>query len=253
MILRAAGIHFSYPSRRVLEDINFSIAVKDCTAILGTNGTGKSTLLKNLARILQPQVGSIYLKGKAYADLTRLQIAQKIGYVAQHQYMERTTVFDAILLGRKPYIHWDASDRDLEIVNETIEALGLSAYAMRYTDELSGGELQKVVIARAIAQEPKVLLLDEPTSNLDIKNQIETIQVIRQIIQQKDISVIVAMHDINLAIRFAEKFILMKKGKIYAAGGREIISAQNIQDVYGIKASVYTIDNETVVIPDMNL
>ncbi len=252
MILSVAGMHFSYPSRKVLEDISFSINVKDCVAVLGTNGTGKSTLLKNLARILKPQNGTIFLNEKEFSNLSNLQIAKNIGFVAQHHQMVRTTVFDAVLLGRKPYIRWDASEKDLEIVNNTIEALGLSPYAMRFTDELSGGELQKVVIARAIAQEPKVLLLDEPTSNLDIRNQIETIGVIRQIIEQKDISVIVAMHDINLAMRFADRFLLMKKGRIYAAGGREVISAENIYDVYGINASVHKIDDAVVVIPKMN-
>lgn len=252
MILSVAGMNFSYPSRKVLQDINFSINVKDCVAILGTNGTGKSTLLKNLARILKPQNGAIYLKDKDYNDLSRMQIAQNIGYVAQHHNMLRSTVFDAVLLGRKPYIRWDASKQDLEIVNETIDALGLAPYAMRFTDELSGGELQKVVIARAIAQQPKVLLLDEPTSNLDIRNQIETIEVIRQIIRQKEISVIVAMHDINLALRFADKFLLMKNGKIFAVGESDIINTENIYHVYRIQVSVHKIDGTTVVVPEMN-
>ena len=251
MILSVNGLSFSYPAREVLHNISFGLEEKECLAILGTNGTGKSTLLKCLTRILKRQKGTVVVDGKDYNSLTNIDIAKNIGYVAQHHHMLRQTVFDAVLMGRKPYIKWDATKLDSAIVNETIEALGMSELAMRFTDELSGGEMQKVVIARAIAQQPKVLLMDEPTSNLDMKNQFDTIRVIREIIQKQHISVIVTMHDINLALRFADKFLLIKKGEIYAAGGPEIINRQNISDVYGIEASVHLIEGHSVVIPSL--
>lgn len=250
MILSVDGLSFSYPSHPVLHDVSFTIDQNDCIAILGTNGTGKSTLLKCINRILKPKAGAVLINGKSSDDLSRLDIAKNIGYVSQYQSMTKITVFDSVLLGRKPYIKWDASAKDLDIVDNALRELGLSAYAMRYTDELSGGELQKVVIARALVQQPKLFLLDEPTSSLDIKNQLDTISVIKQVAQKQNIAVIVTMHDINLALRFANKFILMKDGKIFVTGGKEIITAESIEAVYGVKAMVYEINGAMIMIPE---
>ena len=249
MILSVDGLSFSYPSHPVLHDVSFTIDQNDCIAILGTNGTGKSTLLKCINRILKPKAGAVLINGKCSDDLSRLDIAKNIGYVSQYQSVTKVTVFDSVLLGRKPYIKWDASANDLDIVDNALKELGLSSYAMRFTDELSGGELQKVVIARALAQQPKLFLLDEPTSSLDIKNQLDTIAVIKEVAQKQNIAVIVTMHDINLALRFANKFILMKNGKIFATGGREIITAESIEAVYDVKAAVYEINGAMIMIP----
>lgn len=249
MILSVDGLSFSYPSHPVLHDVSFTIDQNDCVAILGTNGTGKSTLLKCINRILKPKAGAVLINGKCSDDLSRLDIAKNIGYVSQYQSVTKVTVFDSVLLGRKPYIKWDASENDLDIVDNALKELGLSSYAMRFTDELSGGELQKVVIARALAQQPKLFLLDEPTSSLDIKNQLDTIAVIKEVAQKQNIAVIVTMHDINLALRFANKFILMKNGKIFATGGREIITAESIEAVYDVKAAVYEINGAMIMIP----
>lgn len=249
MILSVDGLSFSYPSHPVLHDVSFTIDQNDCIAILGTNGTGKSTLLKCINRILKPKAGAVLINGKCSDDLSRLDIAKNIGYVSQYQSVTKVTVFDSVLLGRKPYIKWDASENDLDIVDNALKELGLSSYAMRFTDELSGGELQKVVIARALAQQPKLFLLDEPTSSLDIKNQLDTIAVIKEVAQKQNIAVIVTMHDINLALRFANKFILMKNGKIFATGGREIITAESIEAVYDVKAAVYEINGAMIMIP----
>src|SRR4030067_1379123 len=119
------------------------------------------------------------------------------------------TVFDVVLMGRRPYINWSLSDRDYEIVAEALDFVGLSDIAMRHFDELSGGEQQKVIIARALAQEPQLLLLDEPTSNLDIKHQLEVMEIVRELIREKEISVIMAMHDLNLASRFSDRMIML--------------------------------------------
>lgn len=250
MILSVDGLSFSYPSHPVLHDVSFTIEQNDCIAILGTNGTGKSTLLKCINRILKPEAGAVLINDKSSDELSRLDIAKNIGYVSQCQSVTKITVFDSVLLGRKPYIKWDASAKDLDIVDNALTELGLADYAMRYTDELSGGELQKVVIARALAQQPKLFLLDEPTSSLDIKNQLDTISVIKQVAQKQNIAVIVTMHDINLALRFADKFILMKDGSIFATGGKEIITAENIEEVYGVKAAVYEINGALIMIPE---
>ena len=151
------------------------------------------------------------------AKLSRRELAKRIGYVAQRREQLNTTVFDAVLLGRKPYIQWEASSKDLETARKALSILELEEYSLRYFDELSGGEQQKVMIARALAQEPDLLLLDEPTSNLDLKNQLE-VKIIKDRCRRADCAV-VSMHDLNLAIRFADKFILLKNGEIFAAGG----------------------------------
>lgn len=179
MILSVKGLSFKYPSRSILRDINFSVEKGECLAILGTNGAGKSTLLKCINKILKVQAGTVVVEKDEVFKLSPVKLAQKIGYVAQQQVSIRTTVFDSVLLGRKPYIKWNITEKDIEIANNAIKMLGLEEYSLRYLDELSGGELQKVVIARALAQEPNVLLLDEPTSNLDLKNQLEVIRIIR--------------------------------------------------------------------------
>jgi iron complex transport system ATP-binding protein len=249
MILSVRGLGFKYPSNTVLRDVSFSLEKGECLAVLGTNGAGKSTLLKCINRILKPQNGAVFIGKHEAKKLKLVDLAKKIGYVSQSNQCARTTVFDTILIGRKPYIKWDVSKKDLDIVNGVIKMLGLEDYSLRYIDELSGGEFQKVLIARALAQEPKVLMLDEPTSSLDLKNQLEVINIIKEIVKSKEISAVVTMHDLNLALRFADKFILLKNGEIFMAGGIEIMTAENIESVYSVPVQVEQFNNIPVIIP----
>ena len=249
MILSVQGLEFSYPSNKVLKDVSFSIKKGECLAILGTNGTGKSTLLKCINRILKPQKGAVLIDKSDVQKLNQTDLAKRIGYVSQSNQSFRTTVFDTVLIGRKPYIKWDVTEKDLNIVNRAIEMLGLQEYSLRYIDELSGGELQKVIIARALAQEPKILMFDEPTSSLDLKNQLEVISIIKDVVKNKKISALVTIHDLNLALRFADKFILLKEGKIYAAGGIEIMTSHNIESVYSVPVKVENLSSRMVVVP----
>lgn len=249
MVLSVNGLDFKYPSRSVLKDVTFSVEEGECLAILGTNGTGKSTLLKCLNRILKPQRGSVFIQDNNVEDLNRTELAKKIVYVAQESRSGRATVFDTILLGRKPYIKWDVTQKDLDIVNDVMKMLDLQEYALRYTDELSGGELQKVLIGRALAQQPKVLMLDEPTSSLDLKNQLEVVNLIKEIVKKEKIAAIVTMHDLNLALRFADKFMLLKNGRVFSAGGIEIMSPENIQSVYSVPVEIQNFKANPVVIP----
>jgi iron complex transport system ATP-binding protein len=137
----------------------------------------------------------------------------------------------------------------MEIASQALETLGLADYALRYLDELSGGELQKVIIARALAQEPEILLMDEPTSSLDLKNQLEVLTLIQQISRGRGIAAVVAMHDLNLALRFADRFILLKDKTIYAAGGPEVITPENIESVYAVPVTIAAHNGSRVVIP----
>ncbi len=208
MILAVEGLEFGYNSHPVLKDVRFEVCRGELFAILGNNGAGKSTLLRCLNRILTPRAGAILIDGEDLAALTRLDVARRVGYVAQRHESTRVTVFDAVLLGRRPHIRWDATEKDMAVVRGVLAALGLEEFSLRYLDELSGGELQKVIIARALAQEPRVLLLDEPTSNLDLRNQYEVLRIVKQAARERDIAAVVVMHDINLAMRFADRFLL---------------------------------------------
>lgn len=249
MILSVNDLSFSYPGREVLKNVSFSISEGDCIGILGTNGTGKSTLLKSMTRILKPQSGAVYVGEEDIRQMSGPQLAQIIGYIAQNQQQMRSTVFDAVLLGRRPYINWDVGERDIHIVEEVLSTFDLEEYALRYTDELSGGELQKVAIARALAQEPKILLMDEPTSNLDMKNQMDVIDTIKEIVKTRGIAVVVTMHYLNLALRFADKFLLLKDGEVFAAGGKEIITRENIKEVYDVEVEIKHFNETPFVIP----
>lgn len=249
MILSVQGLEFSYPSHEVLKDISFSIDTGECIAILGTNGTGKSTLLKCINRILKPQKGSVLIDDTDVQKLNNGNLAKRIGYVSQSNQSFRTTVFDTVLIGRKPYIKWDVTENDLHVVNKAIEMLGLQKFSLRYIDELSGGELQKVIIARALAQEPKILMFDEPTSSLDLKNQLEVISIIKNVVKTRNISALVTIHDLNLALRLADKYILLKDGQIYAAGGREIMTSENIESVYSVPVTIEELNSGMVVVP----
>lgn len=249
MVLSVDGLEFKYPSHSILKGVTFSVQKGECLAILGTNGTGKSTLLKCLNRILKPQSGNVFIEDADVRNLNRTELAQKIVYVSQNNKSSRSTVFDTILLGRKPYIKWDVTQKDLDIVNNVMKMLQLEDYALRYTDELSGGELQKVLIGRALAQQPEVLMLDEPTSSLDLKNQLEVINIIKKVVIDKQIAAVVTMHDLNLALRFADKFVLLKNGKVFAAGGIEVMTSENIEDDYSVPVKIEKYSTTPVVIP----
>lgn len=249
MMLSVENLSFKYPSRSILKDIEFTIKPGECLAILGVNGAGKSTLLKCINRILKPQNGSVFIEKTDARKLAGTELAKRIGYVSQSSTPARQTVFDTVMLGRKPYIKWDVTQNDLEIVHNIIKMLNLEKYSLRYIDELSGGELQKVIIARALAQEPKVLLLDEPTSSLDLKNQLEVVQLVKKIVKERKMAAVVTMHDLNLALRFADKFVFMKDSEIFATGGLEVMNSENIKNVYSVSVKVKTCDDLPVVIP----
>ena len=234
-MLDIADVRFSYNGHPVLTNMHMELDRGEVLAVLGVNGAGKSTFLKCINKILRVKGGSIRLHDQDVLMMNGGDIAKHMGYVPQRYGEEELTVFDSVLLGRKPYIKWKADDTDLTVVEKTIEQMGLSKMAMRPVSTLSGGEMQKVILARALAQEPDVLLLDEPTSNLDLKNQIEVMRLVRQAVKEQGLSAVVCVHDINLAFRYADRFIMMKDGQVHTQGGPEAVTAQAIEEVYGIR------------------
>ena len=214
MQIKVEELAFFYPGVQILKGINTSVSKGEIIALVGPNGSGKSTLMKCMNKILHYQIGTIEVEGKAVSEISHLEMAKKIAYVPQHEIkVSGVKVFDMILTGRKPYISWKPSERDYNIVTDVMEWLKISHIAMKDISELSGGQQQMVYIARAIAQEPDILLLDEPTNNLDVKHQLEIMELLKTLSAQGK-TIIVTLHDINLAIKYCQKFILLKSGKI---------------------------------------
>ncbi len=248
MILSVSNIRFGYNSHPVLDDVTFHLEKGQILCILGVNGAGKSTLLKCLNRILKVRRGTVFLNGEDIRCLRGDEIARGIGYVPQRYGDEPLTVYDAVLLGRKPHIRWAAGRRDMEIVEDILRLMHLEAFALRPVNQLSGGEAQKVMIARALVQEPEVLLLDEPLSNLDLKNQLEVMHLLGQAVRQRGLSAILSVHDLNLALRFADRFLFLKNGRVHSFTARDAISPEVIEDVYGVPVILRDVQGYPVMV-----
>jgi iron complex transport system ATP-binding protein len=242
MKLTINNLSFNYSSIPILKEINLEIGLGEVLSIVGPNGSGKSTLLKCINRILKPKQDAILIDGQDTRKLNLRELSRLMGYVPQSSTNSFPfTVFDVVMMGRKPYIHWSIGEHDNEIVAQMLDFFGIGHLAMRHFNELSGGEQQKVIIARALAQQPKLMLLDEPTSALDIRHQLEILCILKSLAQSKERSVIVTMHDLNLASRFSDRMLMLKKGEIYALGTPEaVLTEKNIEEVYGIQANVST-------------
>ncbi len=242
-------LKFMYRNRDVLDRIAFSVRPGQVVAVLGPNGVGKTTLLKCLNRILKPREGTVLLDEENLLDLGTMEIARKVSYVPQRVETGRLTAFDAVLLGRRPHIGWDVTHRDLSIVDAIFKKMGMEDLRLVSIDEMSGGELQKVAIARALVQEPQVLLLDEPTSNLDLKNQVEILTIIREVVRDHNIAAVMTLHDLNQALRFADTFIFIKDGRVFVQGSHDIVTSLIIEEVYGLPVMIGELCGVRCVIP----
>jgi iron complex transport system ATP-binding protein len=240
--LTVNDLSFGYAGVSILKNVDLSVELGELVAIVGPNGSGKSTLLKCINRILKTKPNSILIDDQDTSKFTLKELSKLMGYVPQTSVSAFPfTVFDVVMMGRKPYVHWSIGERDNDIVFQMMTLLGIDHLATRHFSELSGGEQQKVIIARALAQQPKILLLDEPTSSLDIKHQLEILCILRGLAQSKGHTVIVSIHDLNLASRFCDRLFMLKRGCIYAMGTpEEVLTVQNIEAVYGIKTDVST-------------
>ena len=249
MMLSGQDLCMGYDQGLVLRDLNFQVSPGETLGILGPNGSGKTTLLRCINSILKPSQGAVLVQGRNVLGLKGDEIAKKLGYVAQKAEIGRMTAFDAILLGRRPYLGWRVTPRDLRIVNAAIKRMGLEHLSLRHLDQMSGGELQKVCIARALVQEPLVMLLDEPTSSLDLKNQMEILDTIGYVVAEHQLAAVMTMHDLSLALRFADKFLLLREGRIYHHGKKSEISPDMVQEVYGVKVDILEHQGHLVVVP----
>ncbi|MGD2034557.1 MAG: ABC transporter ATP-binding protein [Bacteroidales bacterium] len=249
MKIRIHNIEFSYNGSPVLKGIHSCINKGDFVALVGPNGSGKSTLIKCINRILKVKKGTVLVDDRSIHSFTIKELAREMAYVPQNEFRNSSlNVFDTVLLGRKPYIHWKPSDRDLVITADILKTLHLGPVAMKEVNKLSGGQQQTVYIARALAQEPEILLLDEPTASLDLKHQIEVLDLLKTL-SQKGITIIIALHDINMAVRYASRYMMLKDGKIFSGGGKETITEENIENLYDIKVRIIRDNGHIFVVP----
>ena len=240
MKLAITDLSFGYNGKATIKDVFLEVERGEVVSLVGPNGAGKSTLIKCIDRILRPQRGTVLVDGKAASLMGSKDFSRMMGYVPQStKEIFPDTVFDIVLMGRRPHIGWRVPGGDVKVVAKTLKFMGIEQFASRYFDELSGGEKQKIAMARAIVQEPEILLLDEPTSNLDIKHQLEVMRTVRLLVEKGGISAIMAMHDLNLASRFSDKIVMLKDGRVFEMGRPEsVLIPENIEKVYGVRAEV---------------
>jgi iron complex transport system ATP-binding protein len=239
MELKIKGISFAYESVKVLDNIKFEIQDSEIVGIIGPNGSGKTTLIRCINRTLKP-VGCIIVDDIELSVLTRKEISKRIGVVPQNSVMSFPfTVSDIVLMGREPHLNKFGREttKDLEIVKTVMKATKIDHLATKYITEISGGERQRVFIARALAQQPKILLLDEPTLHLDIRYQLEILDLVKSL-RNKHI-IVAVFHDLNLAARYCDKLIMLNCGKIHAIGDvNTVLTKENIKDVYGVTVNI---------------
>jgi iron complex transport system ATP-binding protein len=235
-IVKMAGVDFSYPGRPIFSDLNLSLAEGEVLGLIGPNSSGKTTLLKLVNGLLHPQRGRVFLEGKDLKEFARSEVARRMAVVPQE--MEVPFAFTAgeiVLMGRAPYLGrfgWEKK-KDLDIAREGMGLAGTAELEDRPFLELSQGEKQRVLIARALAQEPRLILLDEPTSHLDINHQVEIHELIRRLNEEKKLTVLTISHDLNLAAEYCHRIVLLHRGSIYAAGTpSEVLTERNIRRVY---------------------
>ena len=250
-MLNVENLSFHYRSGpESLRQISFSLEEGQFLAILGNNGAGKSTMLKCFNQILRVKGGHVWMDGEDLLTMTHREVARRVAFVSQTIPSTQMTVHDVVMLGRRPYMQWGFTEEDHRIVHQAMDRLNLSAMRGRFLNELSGGERQKVMLARALAQQPKVLLLDEPTSSLDIQNQYQVLDIVRDICRTSSITAVMVIHDLNLALRFCDRFLLLKDGRVYRSGDSSILDRQALRDVYGVDAHVVTVEGKSVVLVD---
>lgn len=241
--IQVHGLKLAYDAQPILENTTFDVDRGDLVALLGANGAGKSTLLRCISRILKPSAGSILLDGEELQHFDSKEAARKMAVVPQETIADFDfTVEDIVMMGRFPYLgrFKKEEQKDHEIVRRSMEMTGVSHLAERSIAALSGGEKQRVIMARAICQQPEVLLLDEPTANLDIGYQSMLLELAARLNREQQVTVIAAIHDINLAVHHFNRFILLSGGRVMASGrAEEVITPENIKKSYGVPATTY--------------
>ncbi|NLZ54978.1 MAG: ABC transporter ATP-binding protein, partial [Thermoanaerobacteraceae bacterium] len=241
-ILKVEKLSFKYDNNNVLKDINFTLNAGDFVGILGPNGCGKTTLLKNINRWLKPDQGCVYIDGSNVFKLSVKDLAKRVATVPQDTSLDVSfTVEQVVSMGRNPHLKSFEQERsqDIAIVEDSMKIMDVFHLRDKPINQLSGGEKQRVLIARALAQQPTLLLLDEPTSHLDINYQWELLELLKNLCINKSLTILIVIHDINLASMFCNKVILLKEHRIFKMGTlNEVVNKQNIKEVFNMDVRV---------------
>ncbi len=235
------SVSFSYAKKEplVLDHVSFSLKEGEIGVLLGPNGVGKTTLIRILAGLRRPKEGEVLLENRSLFSLSSSERAKKVSYVPQTMEAPALKAIDVVTLGRLPYFFSVPSKEDKEKAYEALEMLGLTKFSDRYVNELSGGQQQMISLARALAGEPKILILDEPTANLDLHHQMIILHMMRRIAKEKNVTVIASMHDLNEASLIGDQLIWMKEGKIEHIGDVSSLNETRIKGIYGVDTLVY--------------
>lgn len=240
--IRVEGLRLGYDKLDIVTGLDVLLRGGEITALVGPNGCGKSTLLRGIARILKPRAGAVYLDGHSVHRLPTKELARRLGILPQTPSApEGMTVRELVAQGRFPHQGWlqQWSARDEEAVHRALEITGMLSLADRAVDELSGGQRQRAWIAMTLAQETEVLLLDEPTTFLDMAHQLEVLQLLQHLNGQEGRTIVMVLHDLNQAARYAHRLVVMSRGEVFAAGSpREVITPQMLREVFGVEARI---------------
>jgi iron complex transport system ATP-binding protein len=241
VLLEVHGVTFGYEREPLLYDVHVQVRKGEMVGLLGPNGSGKTTLLRLVSGVLRPQQGTVVLEGRDLPDWGRRGVARNIAVVPQELHVPFAfTVEQMVSLGRTPFVNLlgSRSSQDANIVLDAMHAADIGPLAGRIFNELSGGERQRVIVAMALAQQPKLLLLDEPTAHLDIKYQIDVLELVQRLNRERGVTVIAAMHDLNLAARYFPRLLLFQRGVVADAGPAEVLEPHLLKRVYGIDVQV---------------
>lgn len=240
-----------YGSKTILDDISFDVDTGEVLALLGPNGSGKSTLIKTICNIMDPRSGRILIDETPIEDIDITDLAKIVSYVPQSTAAATyTTVMDTVLLGRKPYVTWSYRQKDIDYALDAMKAMRIIGYSSRDVSDLSGGQRQRVFLARSLAQCPSFFIFDEPTSALDLKHQMNTMIKMREVVHDKGAGMVIALHDINLAMNYSDKVLMLKNGKIFAYGTPdETITEENIRAVYGVESRIMEAEGRRFILP----
>lgn len=249
-MLKIEDLRFQYTpkGKPVLNGASLELKQGEIGILLGKNGSGKTTLFKNILGIEKPKGGTVTFEEEDLLKMPRRERARRIAYVPQHIHFGNMTVFDSVLMGRVSYFGMKAGQQDYDAVETVLKDMKLSEFANRNAEALSGGEKQKIAIARAMAQEPKLMVFDEPTGNLDIANEQLIVEEGKRLAKEKNISILAALHDLNQALYFGDKFFFLKDGVVKYAGGREIVTEEVIRDVFDIDVKIVQINHQTIIL-----
>ena len=249
-MLEIRDLSFRYGKRlpQVLKGVDLDLADGEIGVLLAKNGAGKSTLFNNILGIRKPDSGCILFGGEDLLKMPARERAKRVAYVPQHIHFGEMSVFDSVMTGRNAWFGLRAGEEDRRAVEAILAEMQLEALADRNAEELSGGEKQKVAIARAMAQEPRLLIFDEPTGNLDIANEELIVQEAKKLVHEKGISILSAVHDLNLALHFGDRFFFLKDGRICYTGSKEIFTPAVIRDVFDIDRRIVEFDHQKIII-----